>query len=152
MNLSDVSSSTETGAPVKLSPALLGATFVGARGGLLFGFDTAVISGCQDQLKAAFQLTPNQQGFMTASALMDAAIGSLAAAKPGDLFWRRDCLKVAAAFYLLCAIGSAFASGLSMIVIARILGGIAVGATSVPCPMYLAEIPVTAPPWSHHSS
>jgi sugar porter (SP) family MFS transporter len=140
MNVSDVSSSAEVGAPVKLSSALLGATFVGALGGLLFGFDTAVISGCQDQLKAVFALTPNQQGFMTASALIGAAIGSLAAAKPGDLFGRRDCLKIAAAFYLLCAIGCAFASGLSMIVIARILGGIAVGATSVLCPMYLAEI------------
>ena len=68
------------------------------------------------------------------------SIGSLAAAKPGDLFGRRDCLKVAAAFYLLCAIGCAFASGLWLIVFARILGGIAVGATSVLCPMYLAEI------------
>ena len=124
-------------APVKITAALLGATFVAALGGLLFGFDTAVISGCQVQLKTLFQLTANEQGFMTASALIGATIGSLAAAKPGD---RRDCLKIAAAFYLLCAIGCASASGLSMMVAARILGGIAVGATSVLCPMYLAEI------------
>ncbi len=113
---------------------------VGALGGLLFGFDTAVISGCQDQLKALFQLTPNEQGFMTASALIGAAIGSLAAAKPGDIYGRRDCLKIAAAFYLICALGCAFASGLWILVGARILGGIAVGATSVLGPMYLAEI------------
>lgn len=126
--------------PIKITAALLGATMVGALGGLLFGFDTAVISGCQDQLKALFQLTANEQGFMTASALIGAAIGSLAAAKPGDLYGRRDCLKIAAAFYLLCALGCAFASGLWMMVGARILGGIAVGATSVLGPMYLAEI------------
>ena len=127
-------------APVKITQALLVATFVAALGGLLFGFDTAVISGCQVQLKVLFQLTSYQQGFMTASALIGAVIGSLAAAKPGDLFGRRDCLKMAAAFYFLCAIGCALASGLWMMVTARILGGIAVGATSVLCPMYLAEI------------
>lgn len=128
------------GETTKITPALLGATLVGALGGLLFGFDTAVISGCQDQLKTVFQLTDFQQGFMTASALAGAAVGSLAAAKPGDLFGRRDSLKVAAAFYLLCALGCAFANGLWMMVIARVLGGLAVGATSVLCPMYLAEI------------
>lgn len=127
-------------APTRITAALLGATLVGALGGLLFGFDTAVISGCQDQLKALFHLTANEQGFMTASALIGAAVGSLAAAKPGDLYGRRDCLKITAAFYLLCATGCAFASGLWMLVGARILGGIAVGATSVLGPMYLAEI------------
>ena len=126
--------------PVRVTAALLGATLVGALGGLLFGFDTAVISGCQDDLVKLFSLTKGQQGFMTASAMIGATVGSLAAAKPGDLYGRRDCLKIVAAFYLLCAIGCAFASSLSMIVIARILGGLAVGATSVLGPMYLAEI------------
>ncbi len=143
MNVSNPASTvhpSEESPPAKITAALLGATLVGALGGLLFGFDTAVISGCQDQLKALFQLTANEQGFMTASALIGAAIGSLAAAKPGDLYGRRDCLKIAAAFYLLCALGCAFASGLWIMVGARILGGIAVGATSVLGPMYLAEI------------
>jgi len=130
--------------PVTINPTLIGATLVGALGGLLFGFDTAVISGCQEQLKALFQLTANEQGFMTASALIGAAIGSLAAARPGDLFGRRDCLKITAAFYLLCALGCALASGLWMMVGARVLGGIAVGATSVLGPMYLAEIAPTS--------
>ncbi len=125
---------------VKITAALLGATLVGALGGLLFGFDTAVISGCQDDLVKLFSLTKGQQGFMTASAMIGATVGSLAAARPGDLYGRRDCLKIVAAFYLLCAIGCAFATSLSMIVIARVLGGLAVGATSVLGPMYLAEI------------
>lgn len=127
-------------ASAKINPALIGATLVGALGGLLFGFDTAVISGCQDDLVKLFSLTNGEQGFMTASAMLGATVGSLAAAKPGDLFGRRDCLKVVAAFYLLCAIGCAFASSLWMVVTARILGGLAVGATSVLGPMYLAEI------------
>lgn len=128
------------GAPIKINPALLGATLVGALGGLLFGFDTAVISGCQSDLVTLFSLTTGQQGFMTASAMLGATVGSLAAAKPGDLFGRRDCLKMVAAFYLLCAIGCAFSSSLVMIVTARFLGGLAVGASSVLGPMYLAEI------------
>ena len=127
-------------APTKITPALLGATLVGALGGLLFGFDTAVISGCQEHLVKLFSLTRGEQGFMTASAMLGATIGSLAAAKPGDLYGRRDCLKIVAAFYLLCALGCAFASSLWMIVAARILGGLAVGGSSVLGPIYLAEI------------
>ncbi|MDB6030112.1 MAG: transporter [Verrucomicrobiales bacterium] len=123
-----------------INGALLGATLVGALGGLLFGFDTAVISGCQKDLVELFSLTKGEQGFMTASAMIGATVGSLAAAKPGDLYGRRDSLKVVAAFYLLCAIGCAFANSLWMIVVARLLGGLAVGATSVLGPMYLAEI------------
>ena len=134
---------SETG-PVRINAALLGATMVGALGGLLFGFDTAVISGCQEALVKLFSLTRGEQGFMTASAMIGATVGSLAAAKPGDLFGRRDCLKIVAAFYLLCAIGCASASSLWMIITARILGGLAVGATSVLGPMYLAEIAPTS--------
>ncbi|MEK7953984.1 sugar porter family MFS transporter [Luteolibacter soli] len=128
------------GEPVGISPALIGATLVGALGGLLFGFDTAVISGCQDQLKKLLSLTTEAQGIMTASAMAGATVGSLAAAKPGDLFGRRDCLKWTAGFYLLCALGCAFATDLWMIIAARVLGGLAVGASSVLGPMYLAEI------------
>jgi uncharacterized membrane protein YedE/YeeE len=69
------SSGFEVGrAPVKLTSALLGATFVAALGGLLFGFDTVMISGCQTQLKTLFQLNGFQQGFMTASALIVAVM------------------------------------------------------------------------------
>lgn len=126
--------------PTKFTAALIGATIVAALGGLLFGFDTVVISGCQEQLKVLFQLDGFQQGFMTASALIGAVIGSLVAARPGDVFGRRDSLKVAGAFYLLCALGCGLAGNFWMLVGFRLLGGIAVGATSVLGPMYLAEI------------
>jgi sugar porter (SP) family MFS transporter len=113
---------------------------VAALGGLLFGFDTIVISGCQQQLRELFGLTGFQQGFMTASAIIGAVIGSLAAAKPGDFYGRRDSLKAAGAFYLLCALGCGLSANLWMFIGFRMLGGIAVGATSVLGPMYLAEI------------
>ena len=77
---------------LKISPTLLGATMVAALGGLLFGFDTIVISGCQTQLKGLFQLDSFQQGFMTASAIIGTVCGALIAARPGDRYGRRDSL------------------------------------------------------------
>src|ERR1022692_905870 len=126
--------------PSKFNAALLGATLVAALGGLLFGFDTIVISGCQTQLKALFQLDSFQQGFMTASAIIGTVIGALFAARPGDFYGRRDSLKVAGALYIICAAGCALAWGFWPLITFRIIGGIAVGASSVLGPLYLAEI------------
>lgn len=129
-----------TADPARFTAPLIGATLVGSLGGLLFGFDTAVISGCQEDLVRVFSLTKGEQGFMTASAMIGATIGSLAAARPGDVWGRRDTLKVVAGFYLICAAGCALAQGLWLMIAARLLGGLAVGASSVLVPMYLAEI------------
>jgi sugar porter (SP) family MFS transporter len=123
-----------------LTSALLGAASAAALGGFLFGFDTIVMSGCQEQLKALFNLSGFQQGFMTASALIGASIGALAAAKPGDFFGRRDSLRVVGAFYLIGAMGCALSWNFWLFVACRVIGGLAVGATTVLCPMYLAEI------------
>ena len=128
------------GDPLKINSTLLCATIVAALGGLLFGFDTIVISGCQTQLKALFQLDTFQQGFMTASAIIGTVIGALFAARPGDLFGRRDSLKVAGALYIICALGCALAWGFWPLIAFRVIGGIAVGASSVLGPLYLAEI------------
>ena len=129
-----------TGEPLKINSTLLCATIVAALGGLLFGFDTIVISGCQTQLKALFQLDSFQQGFMTASAIIGTVIGALFAARPGDFYGRRDSLKVAGALYIICAAGCALAWGFWPLITFRIIGGIAVGASSVLGPLYLAEI------------
>jgi sugar porter (SP) family MFS transporter len=126
--------------PVKVNPLLLTSTLVAALGGLLFGFDTIVISGCQTQLKALFQLDSFQQGFMTASAIIGTVLGALFAARPGDRYGRRDSLKVAGALYIICAVGCALAWGFWTLITFRIVGGIAVGASSVLGPLYLAEI------------
>jgi sugar porter (SP) family MFS transporter len=126
--------------PAKINSTLLCATIVAALGGLLFGFDTIVISGCQTQLKTLFQLDSFQQGFMTASAIIGTVIGALCAARPGDLYGRRDSLKVAGALYIICAVGCALSWGFWPLIAFRIIGGIAVGASSVLGPLYLAEI------------
>ncbi len=126
--------------PPKLTSTLLLATLVAALGGLLFGFDTVVISGCQEQLKALFHLNGFQQGFMTASALVGTVIGALIAAKPGDRFGRRDSLKVTALLYLVCALGCALAWNFWSLISWRVIGGVGVGASSVLGPLYLAEI------------
>jgi sugar porter (SP) family MFS transporter len=128
------------GGPVKINSTLLCATLIAALGGLLFGFDTIVISGCQSQLKALFHLDGFQQGFMTASAIIGTVIGALAAARPSDRYGRRDSLKVAGALYIICAIGCALAWGFWPLISFRIIGGVAVGASSVLGPLYLAEI------------
>jgi sugar porter (SP) family MFS transporter len=127
-------------AAVTINPALIGATVVAALGGLLFGFDTIVISGCQNQLKALFHLNGFEQGFMTASAIIGTVVGALIAARPGDLYGRRDSLKVSAALYITCALGCALAWGFWPLIAFRIIGGVAVGASSVLGPLYLAEI------------
>ncbi|MDR3378642.1 MAG: MFS transporter, partial [Verrucomicrobiae bacterium] len=126
--------------PSRLNTTLLGATLVAALGGLLFGFDTIVISGCQTQLKTLFHLDSFQQGFMTASAIIGTVLGALSAARPGDRFGRRDSLKVAGALYFVCALGCALAWGFWPLIGFRMIGGIAVGASSVLGPLYLAEI------------
>jgi sugar porter (SP) family MFS transporter len=131
---------SRTGEPLKINSTLLCATIVAALGGLLFGFDTIVISGCQTQLKTLFQLDSFQQGFMTASAIIGTVIGALFAARPGDQYGRRDSLKVAGALYIICALGCALAWGFWPLIAFRIIGGIAVGASSVLGPLYLAEI------------
>ena len=113
---------------------------IAALGGLLFGFDTVVISGCQEQLKSLFHLDGFHQGFMTASALIGTMIGSLIAAKPGDRYGRRDSLKVTGLLYLVCAIGCGLAWNFWSLIAFRMVGGIAVGASSVLGPLYLAEI------------
>ena len=131
---------TVAGASLKINSTLLFATVVAALGGLLFGFDTIVISGCQNQLKALFHLDSFWQGFMTASAIVGTVIGALVAARPGDIYGRRDTLKVAGALYFVCALGCALAWGFWSLIAFRIIGGIAVGASSVLGPLYLAEI------------
>jgi len=119
---------------------LLGAAFVAALGGLLFGFDTAVISGATDWLKSSFALSNFMLGFTVSSALIGTIIGSLAVGKPADAFGRREMLFILAILYFATAIGCALAPELWTFVAFRFIGGLAVGGASVVSPMYIAEI------------
>jgi sugar porter (SP) family MFS transporter len=119
---------------------LLKGTLVGGLAGLLFGFDTAVIAGTTQGLTQAFQLDPGGLGMTVSSALWGTLLGALFAGRPGDRFGARNCLRAIAALYIVSSLGCLFAPSLAVLVAARVLGGIAIGASSVLAPIYLAEI------------
>ena len=123
-----------------LTAALLGSAMVAALGGLLFGFDTAVISGTTDALKEVYQLSPFWLGFTVAGALIGTIVGSIAAGAPSDRFGRKPVLMVLAIFYFVASLGSGLAWDWYSFVVFRFLGGIAVGGASVVSPLYIAEI------------
>ena len=125
---------------MKLNSTLLKSTVVAALGGLLFGFDTAVIAGATQALKVLYQLSPLGEGFTVASALVGTVIGSMLAGIPGDRYGRRDSLRGMAVLYVVSALGCALAWNWAALVIFRFIGGLAIGGSSVLGPMYIAEI------------
>lgn len=125
---------------MKLSASLFKSTIVAALGGLLFGFDTAVISGTTRGLSDQYHLTPESLGITVASALVGTLIGAALAAIPGDRYGRRDSLRVMAVLYFISALGCAFAWDWPALVFFRFIGGLGIGGSSVLGPMYIAEI------------
>jgi sugar porter (SP) family MFS transporter len=119
---------------------LIRSALVGALGGLLFGFDTAVISGTTAQLTSVFHLTPNQLGITVSIAVIGAVIGSLSAGSFGQRVGSRQALRLMAVLYLLSAIGCAISWNWTSLLVFRILGGIGVGGSSVLGPVYIAEL------------
>ena len=128
---------------MKLNSTLLKSTAVAALGGLLFGFDTVVISGAVQALEGLYHLTPVWKGFTVAAALIGTVIGSMFAGIPGDRLGRRASLRWMAILYVVSAAGCAFAWNWSSLVSFRFIGGLGIGGSSVLGPMYIAEI---APP------
>ena len=118
-------------------------TVVGALGGLLFGFDTAVISGTTHALTEVYHLSPFSLGVTVSSALVGTVIGAMAAGIPGQRFGRRDSLRVMAIFYVISALGCAFAWSWPALIFFRFIGGLGIGGSSVLGPMYIAEIAPT---------
>jgi sugar porter (SP) family MFS transporter len=114
--------------------------WIAGLGGFLFGFDTAVISGAEKAIQELFQLTGFWHGFTVAIALIGTIIGAVAAGKPADHFGRKRVLMVIAILFLISALGAALAQTWGGIITFRFLGGLAVGASSVIGPMYIAEI------------
>lgn len=111
-----------------------------ALGGLLFGFDTAVISGATQALQAHFSLTDAFLGFTVSSALIGTVIGSLIAGAPADRYGRRAVMLSVAMAYVVSSIGTAVAPGWAVLIAFRFLGGLAIGAASVVTPIYIAEV------------
>lgn len=125
---------------MKINAYLVRSTGVAALGGLLFGFDTAVIAGATHALTDAYQLTPAALGLTVASALWGTILGALFAGIPGDRYGRRDSLRVMAILYVISALGCGFAWDWYSLVFFRLIGGLGIGGSSVLGPMYIAEI------------
>ncbi len=118
-------------------------TIVGALGGLLFGFDTAVISGTTHALSLKYHLSPALLGVTVSSALIGTVVSAMTAGIPGQKFGRRDSLRAMAIFYVISALGCALAWNWPALIVFRFIGGLGIGGSSVLGPMYIAEI---APP------
>jgi sugar porter (SP) family MFS transporter len=116
---------------------------VAALGGLLFGYDSAVINGAVAALQDEFHIDNKTLGFAVASALLGAALGAMTGGRLADKIGRLSVMKIAALLFLISAIGTALAHNIWLVVIFRIIGGIGVGVASVIAPMYIAE---TSPP------
>lgn len=114
--------------------------FVAALGGLLFGFDTAVISGAEKSIQTVYELSDFAHGFTIATALIGTIMGALICGKPAERYGRKHLLIIIAYLYLLSAIGSAVIVNWYSFMFFRFAGGLAVGASSVVGPMYIAEI------------
>ncbi len=118
-------------------------TFVATLGGLLFGFDTAVINGALPFMRNYFVFTDVAEGLAMSSALIGCIFGALFVGRPGDRYGRKAVLKFLALLFLISALGTGLADNLTIFIIFRFIGGLAVGGASVMSPMYISEI---APP------
>lgn len=118
---------------------------VAALGGLLFGYETAVINGAIAAIESDFRVNAGVLGFAVASALLGAAAGALTAGRIADRIGRLMVMKIAAVLFFVSAVGCALAPeswgnvGLTIFVIFRLVGGFAVGVASVIAPAYIAE-------------
>lgn len=114
-----------------------------ALAGFLFGFDTVVISGAEQKIQSLWNLNATLHGLAMGSALYGTVIGSLIGAWPADRFGRRPTLLWVGVLYFVSAVWSGLATGVYTLSIARFIGGVGVGISTVAAPMYISEI---APP------
>src|SRR5437868_6024832 len=131
---------------VEASPQRANMGFIGAIvavatiGGFLFGYDSGAVNGTQDGLTAAFNLSKGGLGFTVGALLIGCFIGAFFAGRLADLIGRRNTMMLAAALFLVGAVVQGIAGSQVVFVIARICGGMAVGAASVLSPAYISEV------------
>src|SRR5215831_1138200 len=113
---------------------------VAAIGGFLFGFDSGVINGAVDALAKAFGTDSAGTGFAVASVLLGCAVGAFGAGRLADFIGRRPAMLFNAVLFFVSAVATGAANSAGLFIIARIAGGIAIGAASVLAPMYIAEV------------
>jgi SP family arabinose:H+ symporter-like MFS transporter len=113
---------------------------VAALGGLLFGYDTAVIAGAIGFIREKFQLSSAMMGWAASSAIIGCIVGAMFAGKLSDEFGRKKVLILTAVLFGISAIGSAIPNNLTQFVMARFIGGLGVGAASMLSPLYISEV------------
>src|ERR1700723_1738126 len=114
-----------------------------ALAGFLFGFDTVVISGAEKTIQSLWGLSPGWHGIAMASALYGTVVGSLLGGWPADRLGRKATLLWIGVLYFVGAVGSALATNVAPFIVARVIGGLGIGISTVVAPMYISEI---APP------
>lgn len=125
---------------MKQNQRVIGYSVIVALGGLLFGLDTAVISGAEQPIQALYKLTNFWHGFTVAIAIIGAVVGAFCAGFPAERFGRKKVIIAVAFIFTFTSFFSGLAPNWITLVICRFLGGIAIGASSVVGPMYIAEI------------
>src|SRR6202051_20890 len=111
-----------------------------ALAGFLFGFDTVVISGAEKTIQTLWGLSPGLHGIAMASALYGTVVGSLLGGWPADRFGRKATLLWIGILYFAGAVGSALAPNVAVFIVARVIGGLGIGISTVVAPMYISEI------------
>ncbi len=113
---------------------------VAALGGLLFGYDTAVIAGVIGFLQKKFDLSPAMVGWAASSAIWGCIFGAMFAGYLSDVIGRKKALIITAILFFISSIGAAFPTNLTQFVAARFIGGLGIGAASMLSPLYISEI------------
>lgn len=126
-----------------MNKVLFKCTLAAALGGLLFGYDTVIINGAMLGLIKYFQLSPALQGWTVSSALVGCILGTLLIGKPGDVYGSKKLLQLMAVMFFASSVGCGLATNISTFIAFRFIGGLAIGGSSVLCPVYISEI---APP------
>jgi MFS family permease len=111
-----------------------------ALAGFLFGFDTVVISGAEQKIQSLWNLNPGLHGIVMAAALYGTVVGSVLGGWPTDRFGRKITLTFVGMLYIISAFGCAFAWDASSFVVARLIGGLGIGISTVAAPLYISEI------------
>ena len=136
-------SAVVTSAPGTLNGRIFFWSLTSALAGFLFGFDTVVISGAEKTIQTLWGLSPGLHGIAMASALYGTIVGALVGGWPADRFGRKATLLWIGILYFAGAVGSGLAPGVITFIIARVIGGLGIGISTVVAPMYISEI---APP------
>ena len=125
---------------MKMTRYLLKSTITGALGGLLFGFDTAVIAGTTQQLTTVYHLTSFTLGLTVSIGLVGTVVGAMSAGVVGQRIGGREALRILAVLYTISALGCALAWNWPALMVFRFIGGLGVGGSSVLGPVYIAEL------------